>query len=447
MIPVSIAIIAEQIRALLAPTIAQSAAALVTLGQTLTGHFFAADGARINRLADRLLVGPAVLHNGSTYGNGDWLSSGGYDLRWPVYGAQIATLSSGGTLAISGASRAADLLNSYGSLQTTIGVCGVAINDDVFATSARHCTVYGGYFEGMTRVGSSGLAFGIEVDAVNFGAATPLPTPYAALQWPGTYAVWAAAGGEHDTPVYDVGFAYGIGNNGAKFKAGIVFTATSLAGTDGVTGYGIAMSLAKGHRLVWHAPNGQESAYITSTVVTPANAMSLQFADGGPLFINSAGNAVASVQQVTNAVNGVALTPSIAGSPAAISTFGNDTNVGLTLAPKGGAASFVYTAAPISAAGGLSVTGGLSVSTGGIAVSAGATSLQAVTGTTATFTGAVQVNSGLVLNGGGPTINVGAGVPVDTQPKGSIRVRSDGTVGSTLYISQGGGTWNAVAGV
>lgn len=48
---------------------------------------------------------------------------------------------------------------------------------------------------------------------------------------------------------------------------------------------------------------------------------------------------------------------------------------------------------------------------------------------------------------GGPTWTQGTGAPSATQPKGSLYSRADGAVGSTLYVSQGGGTWNAVAGV
>lgn len=47
----------------------------------------------------------------------------------------------------------------------------------------------------------------------------------------------------------------------------------------------------------------------------------------------------------------------------------------------------------------------------------------------------------------GPTWTSGSGVPGATQPKGSLYSRTGGGVGSTLYVSQGAGTWNAVAGV
>ena len=47
----------------------------------------------------------------------------------------------------------------------------------------------------------------------------------------------------------------------------------------------------------------------------------------------------------------------------------------------------------------------------------------------------------------GPTIRAGTGAASGTQPKGSVWLRTDGAAGTTLYVSQGAGTWNAVAGV
>lgn len=57
-----------------------------------------------------------------------------------------------------------------------------------------------------------------------------------------------------------------------------------------------------------------------------------------------------------------------------------------------------------------------------------------------------QVDS-LTVNAAGPTVRSGTGAASGTQPRGSQWLRTDGGVGSTLYVSQGGGTWNAVAGV
>jgi hypothetical protein len=51
------------------------------------------------------------------------------------------------------------------------------------------------------------------------------------------------------------------------------------------------------------------------------------------------------------------------------------------------------------------------------------------------------------VTAGGPTWTTGATVPGTTQPLGSLYSRTSGGVGSTLYVSRGGGTWLPVAGV
>lgn len=58
------------------------------------------------------------------------------------------------------------------------------------------------------------------------------------------------------------------------------------------------------------------------------------------------------------------------------------------------------------------------------------------------FTGLLQIGGGT-----GPTWTTGSGVPSSTQPVGSLYSRTGGAVGATLYVSRGGGTWAAVAGV
>ena len=45
---------------------------------------------------------------------------------------------------------------------------------------------------------------------------------------------------------------------------------------------------------------------------------------------------------------------------------------------------------------------------------------------------------------GGPTVSTGTGAPTAVEPIASLYMRQDGIGGATLYISQGGGLWNAV---
>jgi membrane protein involved in colicin uptake len=58
------------------------------------------------------------------------------------------------------------------------------------------------------------------------------------------------------------------------------------------------------------------------------------------------------------------------------------------------------------------------------------------------------VLTGSLTNGvGGPTWTHGTGAPAATAPQGSLYTNDTGAVGATLYVSRGGGVWNAVAGV
>jgi hypothetical protein len=50
---------------------------------------------------------------------------------------------------------------------------------------------------------------------------------------------------------------------------------------------------------------------------------------------------------------------------------------------------------------------------------------------------------GLMLPSG-VTWTSGTGAPIAAQPVGSLYSREDGTVGATLYLSHGGGTWAAI---
>lgn len=78
-----------------------------------------------------------------------------------------------------------------------------------------------------------------------------------------------------------------------------------------------------------------------------------------------------------------------------------------------------------------------------------------ITGGSSTIDGAIiggttpaaATVTALTVNTSGPTVRSGTGAASGTQPKGSLWLRTDGGVGTTLYVSQGAGTWNAVAGV
>jgi hypothetical protein len=92
---------------------------------------------------------------------------------------------------------------------------------------------------------------------------------------------------------------------------------------------------------------------------------------------------------------------------------------------------------------------------GGVGISFQDTSMYVVDDTTEAIpllkvrVDGVVATSGMFAVGGemGPTWSSGSTSPPGAQPKGSLYSRTGGAVGSTLYVSAGGGVWNAVAGV
>lgn len=329
----------------------------------------------------------ALSATGTSLVGSDWLSGdSAAGLTWPVPASQSAALSTGGKVGLTGASRASDLSSSYGSLQTTIGIAGIAVNDDVYASSGRHVTVYGGYDEAETFAGSQGLTFGREIDASNLGGVAPaIPTPGAPLSdgesgVPGTTGgVWVASGGGHSN-ASDSSFAVGIKDNGARFLTGIVIGANALTNYNG---YSFAMRLPKGSLLQWHDSSDVAGPNIGSTVASAANAMSLQFQDGGTVFLNPGATTVGlSIQSQVGAVDGLAIQPVVSGASPQIMAEGSDANIGINLVPKGSGA--VYTPALLSA-GSLYSSG--SVSVGGTLYATGTATLNSLASSNATITG------------------------------------------------------------
>jgi hypothetical protein len=306
----------------------------------------------------------------------DWLTgTASYQLPWPITGARAYIISNNGQIAITNASRASDLSNSYGSLQTTIGTASFAFNDDVFATSARHVTVYAGYDEAQTLAGSSGLAFGREIDGVNFGTQAVATTPGAPIVYGSTVALWLASGGGH-SGVTDATAAIGIVSNNAKWRTGIIIGSTAL--TQDGNGFQPAMKLPKKATISWYDTSDVASANITSTIGTAANAQYLQFTDGGTVIGSVAsGNGLFQVVQTANATNGVVVTPNTAGNAAVLGTFGTDTNIGLNITLQGAGSLYVSSGATFASA--VQINGNTTLSAGTFTVSIGQSTVQALT--------------------------------------------------------------------
>lgn len=301
-----------------------------------TGHFRSNDGARIVKLNDRLFVGAATNNDGAKPNIAtDWLT----DLvNWPVYNGTSAFVSPNGGVAVTAGSQTLGFDPvEFGTTQTTIGFAAFAMANNPGSYPDDFFSAYAFYGEGRTYPGTVSNAFAAELEAINMrGEHDSDPTPYRELTLSATHALRLGSGGGQGLDPYDAQAAISIVPNGAKFRAGIVFEKGALAGADGATGFGTAMSLGLGHMLSWYyddSSTGDRATFITSTATQPVD--SLQFQNGAMLLVSPAGKATASWAVVEDAVNGVNFQPAVAGQMPAIETFGDDTHVDLTFKPKG----------------------------------------------------------------------------------------------------------------
>ncbi len=312
------------------PTTVQ--AALDLFNHLPTGQFYVDYGARVDRLADRVFAGGAVKNLGTNAASQpDWLTQ--YQLATGrsfgfIQTAQGAILTDDNPVSCNTLVTAAQTLHL--AVGNAIGQISVGVNNN----TSGSIYAYGQYVEAYRGSNAAGAAYGVEIDVVNFGASSPI-TPYAQNAYE-TVALQLAAGAELPSAGQaDCSVAINIWNNHAKFDKGIVFGLDSISGCDGVTGTGIAIAFARGHRMQWYAAGGVPTAAIDCYVTTALQAGLLQFVDGAANFVNNAGNVLHQFAVVANAANYLQSMASISGGAALLNAQGSDSNIDLALNPKG----------------------------------------------------------------------------------------------------------------
>jgi endosialidase-like protein len=296
------------------------------------GHFFASDGAKVDRLNDRVMMGGAAVSdcNFPTL-TPDWLTTALNGEGYLIY-AQSAVLSDYGSIGFTSGSRTSD--NDTGANQVTIPVCAIGLNDQV----SPALDAWGIYAEGRRVVDTLGLTWALELQTSN-QAAIERMSPYA-LTGGSTGALLLGSGcGGATASMSPLPTTASVGlllwPNPTDFDRGIVFGAGAIAGTNGVTGAGTAISFANGHAITWAMSPGSQTTTINTNVTSVSNAMSLVFADSGVSLQRSGSSTQFLVAPSPGSVNGISVVASVAGQPAAIATIGDDTNISLTLSPKG----------------------------------------------------------------------------------------------------------------
>lgn len=429
------------------------------------------DGSNVWRFADKVYIDAATLNGGNYHNDGSWLTSvigAGYIERasslvainsYGGPGATFATRASdrygGNTVwaasqsitagqrrgysnrlyeaTNSGTTGAPGPTHSSGTVADGGGVSWLHIEAEGVVTAAYMSFMlnnttpdgydrYGAYSESV-RDTMAGTTIGKEINVKN-KAGNVLVNPFIPFGNGGgaTIGYYFAGGGDsayYGAAANPSSAAILIGKNTHTWNTGILFEADSITGNDGVTGSGEAISMAKGHEINWYRTNGGVGARTTrikSSIATANQGIGLEFSDNIMWCISLDDNSKVFFQarRVASAVNFVETLASATGSPVAIQAAGDDTNVDLTLAPKG--TGVLRTARPHWILS-------------GTATPAGGTAL-----------------TGLRIGSANMGVFFGSGAPSLSAAKGSLYLRSDGsTTNDRMYVNTDGGTtWTAV---
>jgi hypothetical protein len=238
-----------------------------------------------------------------------------------------------------------------------IGVAAFGLNDYVGGGSG----VWGLYSTVLRQFGATGPTHGIEIDVANLGPQISL-FPNDMFKAGQSEGIWVCAGGEHTNvgQVYTASCAIAIVRNDssavptANFDKGIVFHSKSIVGTDGATGLGVAIAMAKGHTIDWYNNSNQRVSRVVSNTTTPSNAQEMVFSDFGTLFVQSSDNGTLfSVAECTSAANRLEVAAAAASNSPHLRVQGSDANIDLVLTPKGSGvlvANYGSSAATVAAA-------------------------------------------------------------------------------------------------
>lgn len=332
-----------------------------------SGHFYTDQGAAIARVGDRLFVGAAADQQGYADRDRtprDWLSTTMAATpvgNWMMWGATGASLSRYGTIGWLAGSRTSDAraaTSMLGYTPSSIGVVGIAIDDDTSAS--RTTTAYGGYFEVWKQPGVTGQpGFGIEIEAIDRGGGSVgLTTAYRSNVGGGLVDLQLGCGGGHSSGTYDCAAAIVFVRNLSRFQRGLVFSNDSLVGTDGSAsdgGFATAIEMARNQALVWDTPetvSGVRGAnfglFVRSTVTAGANATRWEAQDTGFVVSNAAGNALFVVPTLASPDAYIVLQGSNGAAPGVYTGGTGSPNLGLY--PRSGGE--IQTAGPVCNAGG-----------------------------------------------------------------------------------------------
>jgi hypothetical protein len=288
---------------------------------------------KIWRFVDRVFIGEGVEVTGNRFGSqGSIIPTGPDGASFTLRDSQLNVISSYGLMAINGVSRSsdqADIPVAAVGPAACIAVSGVVIND-------KASGVAWGLYSDLQHESGAGSTFGLEVAAKNKGDNVD-PTPYS-MGGNGVYGVWLAGGGDSaygGEPTNPSAAAIAILGNAGNWNKGIVFRADALQGTDGVTGAATAISMARGHTILWRGPSNVPGLSVRSDIDLASSAQSVLATNTALQFYNNGAKRTFQLTHDHSGVNFVNISGATTTNGPTIAAAGDDTNIDLIFDAKG----------------------------------------------------------------------------------------------------------------
>lgn len=366
----------------------------VSLQQTKTDKFWKTDGARITRFTDRFLVGQAATDfSGESTESTSYVADdagSGYIDRAATFASYSQRGGIGGAFGTRSSDQYASFPNQYAGVTPSVWTSGgsattgqrVAYNGRVYTISsggtysssppihtsgsASNGTATLAFIDYTYMCGIAGSFFAVqdsndptltvwamyaetvsvtqtstfigEFAAKNMTGLDPVTTPY--NKFSTAMGICMAGGGDSSlgAPTNPSSHALLIYKNGHTWNTGIVFDAEGITGTDGVSGFGNAIKMARGHVINWMYDDGGAglTGFDLTSVVDDATAKQTLYASNdGTSVLNNSSLAVFKVAKVAGSVTGsIGVVASTSASPY-LEVEGSATNINFDFATKG----------------------------------------------------------------------------------------------------------------
>ena len=305
------------------------------------------DGANIWRFTDRVFVGDAAArltgddsasdNNADRSWFGNTSSYAGYlgrNAKLAVSSSPVYSASIGGDIpyGIAVGMRGSD------TLQEVIGVGATVVPSGSNNGWGVICEL---------QNESSGQCIGIEIAAKNKAASNT--NIYPNSQTTGVFGAWLAAGGDSafgGSPTHPSTAGVVFVNGASTWNSGIVFLKDAI--TDGRAIEMSSEASGGAHRVNWYNLAGDNVFFLTSQA-SSATPYSIRHTNAGINFFRDT-KSVFSVDASVSNINGLGVYGSASGNAVQLFAAGDDTNISISLVPKGSGKVGVGTTSPAASA-------------------------------------------------------------------------------------------------